>query len=512
MSFVNPLLLAGTALIAIPIVLHLIMRRKPRHIEFPAIRFLRKRHDVNRRQVRLRHLLLLALRALAILLLVVALARPSVKLSGALGSQEAPVAAVLVFDTSMRMDYEHQNRTRLDVAREMGLWLLAQFPPESEIAVLDTGPGPVAFQVDRGAAKHRIERLTTTANSQPLSARLAAASQLLVESDLARREVYLLTDMARTSWPGPAAAQVRDRLASMPEVAIYVVDVGAEEPVNSALGELRLSDQVLSSRSPLRIETEISHRGPEAERSVELHLLEADPEAPGGERTAQRLGQKNVKLAPGQTQQIGFEIGPRQVGTHQGYVQIVGQDGLSCDDRRFFTVEVKPAWRILIAAPKPPEQSARFVSQMLAPKLLVRSGEAGFDCQVVAMEELAEHVLEPYSAVFLVDPTPLAPAVWEKLGDFVSNGHGVALFLGRRAKPVEPLNRSVAQQLLPGKLLREARRPEGDVHLAPDDFQHPILAAFRTYAGSIPWPTLPVFRYWQLDDPSPGVDVVARFN
>ena len=75
MSFVNPLLLAGTSLVAIPIVLHLMMRRKPRHFEFPAIRFLQKRHDVNQRRLRLRHLVLLALRALAILLLAAALAR-----------------------------------------------------------------------------------------------------------------------------------------------------------------------------------------------------------------------------------------------------------------------------------------------------------------------------------------------------------------------------------------------------------------------------------------------------
>src|SRR3990172_7473842 len=137
MTFVNPLLLAGTSLVAIPIVLHLIMRRKPRRFEFPALRFIQKRHDVNRRRLRLRHLVLLALRALAIVLLAAALARPSVKLSGNLGSQEAPVAAALVFDTSRRMEYQHENRTRLEVAQELGLWLQAQLPRESQIAVLE---------------------------------------------------------------------------------------------------------------------------------------------------------------------------------------------------------------------------------------------------------------------------------------------------------------------------------------------------------------------------------------
>jgi hypothetical protein len=62
MNFVNPFLLAGAGLVAVPIVLHLVMRRKPRRAEFPALRFVRRRHDTNQRQLRLRHLLLLLLR------------------------------------------------------------------------------------------------------------------------------------------------------------------------------------------------------------------------------------------------------------------------------------------------------------------------------------------------------------------------------------------------------------------------------------------------------------------
>ena len=63
MTFLHLTLLAGTALVALPIVLHLIMRRRPTRLEFPALRFIQKRHDVNRRRLRLRHLLLLLLRA-----------------------------------------------------------------------------------------------------------------------------------------------------------------------------------------------------------------------------------------------------------------------------------------------------------------------------------------------------------------------------------------------------------------------------------------------------------------
>ena len=168
MTFFNISLLAGSALIAIPIILHLIMRRKPTLFEFPALRFVQKKHDTNQRKLQLRHIILLLLRAGAIALLAFALARPSVQFGGTLGSQEAPVAAALVFDAAPRMEYLHKNQTRLQAAREMGLWLLAQLPQESEIAVLDTHLGSGTFQADRSAARHSIERLETVPNSQPL--------------------------------------------------------------------------------------------------------------------------------------------------------------------------------------------------------------------------------------------------------------------------------------------------------------------------------------------------------
>jgi hypothetical protein len=216
MLFLHASLLAGTALVALPIVLHLMMRRRPRHLEFPALRFVRQRHQANRRQVRLRHLLLLLLRAAAIALLAFALARPSIRFSGALGSQEAPVAAAMVFDASPRMGYRHENQTRLQVAQQFGARLLAQLPRESQVAVLDTRLGPAAFQVDRGAALAQIDRLEVVANSQPLSRVIDDALRLVGQSELERKELYVFTDLSEAAWPAEAAARIKARLDDLP--------------------------------------------------------------------------------------------------------------------------------------------------------------------------------------------------------------------------------------------------------------------------------------------------------
>ncbi len=272
MTFLNPLFLFGAALVALPIVLHLVMRRKPKHFEFPALRFVQLRQDTNRRRLRLRHLLLLALRVLAIALLAMALARPSIKLGAGWGSQEAPVAAALVFDSSKRMEYRHQNQTRLEAAQELALTLIARLPHNSQVAVLDTRLAPAAFQVDLGAAKHRIKRLESATHVRPLASVLVDAARLLETSELARREVYLFTDLARVAWPEEAASRLREQLGRSSDVGVYLIDVGVEHPINTALGDLKLSAQVISARSTLAIETDLTHSGPAGKRTVELYV------------------------------------------------------------------------------------------------------------------------------------------------------------------------------------------------------------------------------------------------
>jgi hypothetical protein len=509
MTFVTPILLAGAAFIAIPIVLHLIMRRKPKWMEFPALRFVQKKHDQNKRSLRLRHILLLLLRAGIIALFAFALARPTVQFGGNFGSQEAPVAAAIVIDAAPHLEYRRENQTRLDAAKELAAWLLTQLPEESEIAVLDTHLGAGAFQVDRGAARQRIERLEIVPNSQPLVSVLDEAVRLLKGSGKDRKELYIFTDLARGSWPSSRAGQLRDRLAALPGVGIYLIDVGAKEPADFALGEVRLSSEVLSTSGWLNLSADLSAIGTQGQKAVELYLLDADGKP-------KLSGNDNVEVEPGQSRPVEFRLDSMELGVHQGYLQLVGQDGLAADDRRYFTVEVRPAWRILLAAPKPPEDYAVYVEYALSPPKSRKPGESRFDCNVVPLDELTKQNLADYSAVFLLDPTPLEPAVWQILGNYAADGHGVGIFLGRNALPADaPLtkfNNPQALELLPGAIVRQVPRPDGGLHLSPKDLQHPILAPFRAKSGETPWAMFPVYRYWEFDKLHSGVGAVIAYN
>src|SRR5262245_58247966 len=159
MTFIHPLLLGGLILAGIPVLLHLIMRQKPKHLMFPAFRFLLQRHRTNQRKLRLRHLLLLALRLLLIAGICLALARPKVFSDRLNLSSERPVAAVLVFDTSYSMEYVSGGKSRLEEATRRALELLEELPPESRVAILNTAEPGGEWLASLSLARERIGEL-----------------------------------------------------------------------------------------------------------------------------------------------------------------------------------------------------------------------------------------------------------------------------------------------------------------------------------------------------------------
>src|SRR5688572_25905526 len=78
MSPLHPPLLGLLALAAVPVILHFLMRPKPKRLLFPALRLIESRKKTHVRRLRLRHVWLLLLRVALICLLVFAIARPLV--------------------------------------------------------------------------------------------------------------------------------------------------------------------------------------------------------------------------------------------------------------------------------------------------------------------------------------------------------------------------------------------------------------------------------------------------
>jgi hypothetical protein len=496
-SFLAPALLGGAALVAVPVVLHLVMRRKPVPHEFPAVRFLRERSVARRRRLRLSHLLLLLLRMAALMLLALALARPVLRGAGWLGDAEAPVAAAFVFDTAPRMALREGNRTRLEQAGEMARVLFGKLPPDSEVAVVDTTGSPAAFAASIAAAEARLGRLSPTTPGQPLASAVAAAARLLERSDKLRKEIYVFTDCSR----GALEAGLPESLGGDGDgPRLLVIDVAAKAPRNFAIDSIALSGERITDGSPLGISVTVSRSGPEATRPVAVEIL-----TPEGRFT--RRGVKPVTFPAGATTTVDFEVGGLESGLRQGRVVIDGSDDLDPDNQRFFTVEVGAPAGVLVVAPAPAERTGMFVVQAIAPTPLVREGRARFAPTLVEFGRIEGVDWATIRGMVLVDPPPLSAEVWAGLERWVAAGRGLVVWLGPRAGSAEGFSSPAARRVIGGRLVRVWRSPSGENFLAPSALAHPLLAAFRRIGDEVPWQDFPVFRHWEFEpDASPSGD------
>src|SRR3989304_2162902 len=104
-SFLYPVFLYGLPPASLPVLIHLLNRRKLKRIRFPAVRFILLSQKRVARSYRLRHWLLLALRTLAVVCLALLLANPVFQTGAGLFAGGGPVSLVVLLDNSLSMKW-----------------------------------------------------------------------------------------------------------------------------------------------------------------------------------------------------------------------------------------------------------------------------------------------------------------------------------------------------------------------------------------------------------------------
>jgi len=133
-GFLHPLWLWALPATALPLVLHLLARRQPPTVPFPAVRYLQQVTREHQRRLKLQHWLLLLVRSLLILALVLAAAAPTVARNGLPG--HAPAALVLILDNSPSSGAVAGGTPALAPLRDAARAVLAKATPDDELWLL----------------------------------------------------------------------------------------------------------------------------------------------------------------------------------------------------------------------------------------------------------------------------------------------------------------------------------------------------------------------------------------
>ena len=406
MSFLQPLLLWGLLAAAIPVIIHLLNRRRHKTVMWAAMQFLLKATRESRGKKKLRHILILTCRTLGVAALATAAARPL--LSGVMGwGGGKPDLVVLILDRSASMESTPKGGTvpRRDLALQRVRDALADL--EGTRLVLIDSASAEPQDVPSPDVLDKISSSAATDTASDLSALTARAAEYLTETP-GRAEVWIASDLQASNWQAQNDrwTSARAALAALPQPPkLRVLSLGGESSPNQAI-------RLLASRrsgSDLILDIEIT-RGEDSATAVNLPLTATL----NGVRST-----SNVTLAG---QNLRFRkilpIPPREDSGY-GWLSIPG-DGNLRDTAAFFAYgPARPVKSLLVA---PPGEAADYLAIAAAP-----GGLAGQIIERLDPSQLSRLDTEGVASIFWADPLPTG-TVAESLNRFLTDGGEVVFF------------------------------------------------------------------------------------
>jgi Mg-chelatase subunit ChlD len=484
MGFVAPLVLAGLAALAIPVLIHLVQREKKRVVEFPSLMFLQKIPYQSVRRRRIRDWFLLAMRLAALALIVTAFARPFFRRDAlAAAAQQGAREAVILVDTSYSMEYgDRWSRARTaanNAIRSMGAGdraSLVFFSSGAEVAVRSTA--------DRGRLESALAASATGAGATRYAPALKLAASILSESALPQREIVLISDFQRRGWeqtPGRDDVRLPERTTLTP------ISVSSGETANMSVTPVSLQRSRFENHDRVAVTAGVVNH---SEKPARVQLtLEIDGQP------AQSLP---ADVAPGASSSVVFA--PFTISSRNQRATVkLPDDGLKRDNVFHFVVSPSEPVKAAVINRPGAERTALYVSRALA------IGDAPrVELEMKTSTSFSDADARQ-TAVVILNDVQVSDELADRLAKFVNAGGGLLIAAGPQATWPQRLADTVPA--LPGDAVDLTTGTPS--RLGGLEFSHPVFELFRA-PRSGDFSTARIYGYRTPIKPSG--QVLARFE
>jgi len=520
-SFLNPMFLWAAAAAMVPLVLHLMQRRRTVRLQFSTVRFLKMAQKRSSNRIRMENFILWLIRTALMLLLAAAFAMPMLRTSafgGFLRRAQRDVA--IIIDASYSMGYSLGRDTVWDRALDCAAAIIEGLDDGDQVCLFAAYDNvkPVVEQLngDRFFVSSQVRTLAlgkTTSRLCP--AVLAAYSSLTQEPRRREREIHIITDGQALAWDGfgssdtnrpPAPAATNDAGAASATNAtgdlemwqpgkidkrtvFFVTTLGAPAPENVTPIDAEIQPPLLLADTSPQLRVKLSHTGPNMNTTVKVFIDEKEV----GSRAAV-LGESGDDLT--------FAIPPHPPGVHIGKIQTL-PDNLAFDNDFHFLLRVREALPTLCVGEP---DDAFYVLKALNAGL---SADSTMRVKLIGVPELGKEDLLSYACVFLCNGLPLpTQAEALQLEQYVKNGGLLVIFPGDRAG----MGDYQIMTSLPGY-------PSALVEIPPslrrkmlrwEKPQHPILRTLKLGPGGAP--VITVSRRLDWDSFQPGAETLIMMG
>ncbi|MEE9126667.1 MAG: BatA domain-containing protein, partial [Planctomycetota bacterium] len=440
LGFFNPALMWLVPLAAIPIIIHLLNRRRFQKVPWAAMEYLLRALKQNRRRIQMEHWLLLLLRTLAVILLVCLVARP--QLTGG-GLVDTRTHHIVVLDDSASTAQRSGPRDVYKLAKDK-LNLLAR-------SLAKTNSGDM-FTLMRSSRRDKPElvgvnigqklddRIREVLVDDKPSATTFDLAGVLEEArkrardakEASRTQYYVITDFRRNDWlkdDGKPRNELR-RLAEWDETIehLKILEIGPSEAENLGITAVRRVNRLATAGTQVTLAVEITNFGLNSSSASEMSI-----EIDGKSRRTSSI----PPLGPGEKRTVDVQHTFHDPGFH-GIQVSLAQDRYPVDDSRAMALEVLDTSSVLIVDGDPSTDPSRSETDLLATALDPSDkvdSLSGITPQVIPDHALQNQDLSQFNMIWLCNvPAPAAEVV-KKLEEYVSAGGGLVFCLGNQVEP-----------------------------------------------------------------------------
>ena len=432
MGLSAPLALLAAALVALPIVAHLVRRADVERRVLPTVALLRRVVVRDRRRARVTEPYLLALRIAAVALAAIALAGPFVVDRLAYGDGSALSVVIVVDDSASMAQRTRGERTALDEARERARDVVRSVGEGSELALVAAGSPPrllVPRSADRDAVLAALDRMRVGARRTDLEGAASLAARQLASAHLAARRVVVISDFAV-----PDEATLRGRAGAEFEL-VAVAPADPPTPNNVGISDVRAVPDPLEADA-WSVTVELSAFGADFPPGVDVVVLALPPDSgsPEGATELAELARTRAELDAGHGRAL-LRFRPPDGVTHVALRLTETQDASPFDDVRVVALGRPRVSRVVLVEPSG-VRTARFAARALA---AVPEEAGGFLATAVDADHLAIHragridpeaeprpdPLADADVVVLAGVVPSSPSALEAIRAFVDGGGGL---------------------------------------------------------------------------------------
>ena len=465
-SFINPAFLFALGAAAIPLLLHLLQKKRKIQMPFSTVRFLKLAQRRSASRVRLENILLWLLRTAILVLLALAFAMPVLRTSSFgsfLGEAQRDVA--IVWDVSYSMTYE-SGRTRVwDDARSAATGIINSLRKGDRVCIFLAGDDvtPLLAQptsdldLARTLVKAQEPRLTSSRLKPAITAALAA----LKEAGTREHELFVITDGQALPWTEVTGAELPPT---------FVALLGSTSPQNVAPLTINVLPALLLTNTTAQLTANLGQTGAARDTTVTLYIDDKE------------IARRSATTA------VQFALPLLPPGLHRARLE-TPSDPLALDNTFYFLLRVRERLPVLLVAS---EADGFFLTRALNP-----TGSL-FDVKRIEPDALAAESLTDYSCLLLANALPLPGQALLNVEKFVQGGGTLVIFPGDRATaadyaswiclPAKPIGADdIAEPVRQPIRLRQPRDPLfADLKLPPGSV--PAITARRqlTLDGSAP--------------------------